>query len=124
MMKPHCSLTKSLTYKFRSCAMDPKAGTTANTIEGVYTVSDNGKTQERQQLSIEGARLEISSRDEGMGNTVDFHQYASRDNTIVILCRLMLASTTENKPLRGDRPSARRSNRKYLWLLGMRSLNE
>ena len=42
--------------------MDAKAGTTSNTIEGVYTVSYNCKTQERQQLSIEGARCcEISS---------------------------------------------------------------
>src|SRR5436190_12201593 len=54
--------------------MDAKAGTTANTIEGVYTVSYNGKTQERQQLSIERARCcEIASRNECMGNTVDFH---------------------------------------------------
>jgi hypothetical protein len=54
--------------------MDAEAGTTSNTIEGVYTVSYNRKTQERQQLSIEGARCcEISSRDECMGNTIDFH---------------------------------------------------
>jgi hypothetical protein len=54
--------------------MYAKAGTTSNTIEGVYTVSYNRKTQERQQLSIEGARCcEISSRNERMGNTIDFH---------------------------------------------------
>jgi len=66
--------------------MDAKAGTTANTIEGVYTVSYNGKTQERQQLSIEGARCcEIASRNECMGNTIDFHWSVLRDNTIAIL---------------------------------------
>jgi len=54
--------------------MDAKAGTTSNTIEGVYTVSHNRETQERQQLPIEGACcFEISSRDERMGNTIDFH---------------------------------------------------
>ena len=54
--------------------MDAKAGTTSNTIEGVYTVSHNRKAQERQQLPIEGARCcEISSRNERMGNTIDFH---------------------------------------------------
>ena len=66
--------------------MDAKAGTTSNAIEGVYTVSYNCKTQERQQLSIEGARCcEISSSDERMGNTIDFHWSVLRDNTIAIL---------------------------------------
>ena len=52
--------------------MDAKAGTTSNTIEGVYTVSYNRETQERQQLSIEGARCcEISSSNKRMGNTID-----------------------------------------------------
>jgi hypothetical protein len=54
--------------------MDAKAGTTSDAIEGVYTVSHNRKAQERQQLSIEGARCrEISSRDERVGHTVDLH---------------------------------------------------
>jgi len=54
--------------------MDAKAGTTSDTIEGVCTVSHNREAQERQQLSIEGARgCEISSRDERVGNAVDFH---------------------------------------------------
>ena len=66
--------------------MDAKAGTTSNTIESVYTVSYNCKAQERQQLSIEGARCcKISSSDEGMSNTIDFHWFVLRNNTIAIL---------------------------------------
>ena len=79
--------------------MDAKAGTTSNTIEGIYSVGYNRKTQERQQLSIEGARCcEISSRDERMGNTIDFHWSVLRDNTILILRQL------DDRQYNGEQP--------------------
>ena len=95
--------------------MDAKAGTTSNTIEGVYTVSYDCKTQERQQLSIKGARcFKISSRNERMGNTIDFHSSVLRDNTIVILRQLDDRQYNGEQPVQvcsGSNSEVRRCNR-------------
>ena len=92
--------------------MDAKAGTTSNTIEGVYTVSYNRKTQERQQLSVEDARCcEISSRNERMGNTIDFHYSVLRDSTIAILRQLDDRQYTGNNRSRAGTEGLLRANR-------------
>jgi hypothetical protein len=72
------ALAEALAGIFCAGRMNAESGTAADAIEGVRRVGHDRKAEKRQKLSVEGTRgCEISSRDERMGNPIDFHGLSS-----------------------------------------------